>query len=349
MKKTFFSRLTAMALPLLGMAMTMQVFTSCSQDPNKLPTGVVEDLVEELLEESGQEQSFVNIPVGTFELNDQHARAMLMKLQAAGVVNYKVDRYAWWNKTLEIHNYYQWYNSTHERIGNTYYDFEEHFVVTVSLTEEAKKYQVDSIPQPKQKEDEDMKQPDVNPDQFPENNIRLTEEWPYIPNPENPVRENKDKVTVDLSQPIEEDEDPGCETEEDYDTAQRLSLDIETSMNYEEVSQRFNQEIVYLKSSKLKVKKARFVQVYDSPNTGRRCGSAEVIVEMKDVTPAGRVLGSKYDGIRFCSPVEVVYYADKGWILQNRTLNLQPVSGLGVAASENGTVYGGDASSAINK
>jgi len=353
MKKTITSMLKTMALPLLCVAMTAQMFIACSQSPDKLSAGTVKDLVEELLENSGQEQSFVEIPVGTFELNSQHDRGVLMKLKAAGVINYQVKRYAWWNKTLEIRNYYSW-NSVvgpvRERIGNTYYDFEEHFVVTVSLTEGARQYQVDSIPQPKTAVDEDMRQPDIDPGSFPENKISLTEEWPYIPNPDAPRHEDQPtKTTYDLSQQVMEDDDPGCETDEDYDAPVRLSLDIETSTNYEDVARTFHQETVILKSAKLVVEDARFIQVYDHPQTGARCGSAEIIVEMREATPAGRVLEQKHDGIRFCSPVSLVYYADKGWILQDRQLHLQGKSSLGIAVTENGTITGGDATDAIER
>lgn len=353
MKRSIITTMATIVRRFAYVAVAALLVTSCSDNPDKLPAGTVEDLVEDLLKQSGQDQSYVQIPVGTFELNNQNARGMLMKLKAAGVINYDVKRYAWWNKTLSIQNYYRWreYVGPHyERIGSTYYDFEEHFVVTVSLTDAAKKYEVDEIPVAEAKDDTDMKQPDVDFDSFPEAKVSLTEQWPYIPNPEaEPVagQQVPETVTVDLSEQVEE-EDPGCVTDEyDDDAPQRLSLDIETSMAYEEVQAKFNQKMATLKSARLKVKKARFIQVFDNPDSGVRCGSAEIIIEMDEVTDAARVLEKKCNGIRFCSPVNVVYFADKGWVLQDKSLHLQSYSNLGVAVSGNGTITGGNAAEAL--
>jgi hypothetical protein len=343
MKRLFSESVNTVLRSFVGLALLAVMIVGCSNNPDKLSSGTIEDLVEELLEESGQEQSFVQVQTGMYELNSQQDRAQLMRLEAAGVINYDVKRYAWWNKILSVSSSWSWNDHSgfqRERIGNTYYEFEEHFVVTVSLTDAGRKCQVDSIPQPKVKEDDDMKQPDVDFSTFPENQISLTEEWPYIPNPEAPQKADKPaKVTVDLAETPEEEEDPGCETdEEDYDAPQKLSLDIETSMAYEELQQQFKSESAILKSSRLEVKKARFIQLFDNAQSGVRCATAEVIIEMSDVTPAGRVIEGKCNGIRFCSPVSMVFYADKGWILQDRTLHLSHVSNLGVAASENGSI-----------
>jgi hypothetical protein len=65
---------------------------------------------------------------------------------------------------------------------------------------------------------------------------------------------------------------------------------------------------------------------------------------MTDVTPAGRVMEQKYDGVRLCSPVSLVFFYDKGWILQDKSLHLSTVSGLGILTSKSGRVEGGDVS-----
>ena len=349
-------KLLSHKLQLAAIGTMLLCLASCSQGPDTLSAGTVETLVNELLAESGQEQSFTTVQTGVYELNSPAARAQLMRLKAAGVVNYDVKRYAWWNKTLSISNFYKYYETVgvqREKIGNTYYDFEEHFVVTVSLTDQARQYQVDSIPQPKAKEDEDMKQPDISQVAQPELSVKTEESWPYIPNPEAPRTEGREvpqTVTIDLAETEQEEpqaHEPAMQQDEDYDLPQRMSLDIATSMAYEEAVKGFHQEQVILKSSKLAVKKARFLQVYDDPRTGVRSGSAEIIIEMSDVTDAGRVLEKKFNGIRFCSPVSLIYYTDKGWILQDRTLHLQPYSNLGIAVSAGGSITGADATEAV--
>ncbi len=360
MKKRNFFAHEAMGLAVLAVSLMI----SCSSnDPDKLSAGTVEDLVEELLEESAQDQSYVTVRVGKYEENDWAARARLMQLQAAGVITYKVERFAWWNKTLAVdytYRYYETVGGRYEKIGNVYYDFEEHIVVTVGLTDEGKIICVDSIPQPQPKVDKDMEQPEFNPADFPESKINLKENWKYIPNPDAPpapanVKQKKED-TYDLGKALREEqsgvkESAPVEHHEVYDdeAPKRLSLDIKTSMAWEKLKDQLHDEDVILKSSRLKVKKARFIQIFDDKTTGVRCGCAEIIIEMTDVTPAGRVMEQKYDGIRLCAPVSLVFFYDKGWILQDKSLNLSAVSNLGIQTAKSGTIVGGDVSATAAK
>ena len=328
------------------------LFTACSSSPDKLSEGTIEDLVEDLLEESGTDNEYCTLEVGTYELNNLAARARLAKLKAAGMINYEVKRYAWWNKTLSIRNIYKWYDYVgprREKIGDTYYDFEEHFVVTVSLTEEGKKHMVDSIPVPPEKIDEDMKQPDFDFDIYPESKANLQEEWPYIPNPEAVAKEDAPKTeTYDLAEALEEEGEEEVQEryveEVDDDAPVRFSLDIETSEAYKKAIEQSNKEEKCFFCASLIVEKVRFIQIYDDPSTGWRSGSAEVIVKFTDVTPFGRIMNGKYDGIRLCAPVSLIYFYDKGWILQDKRIEVSTVSTLGLRTSTNGSVRGNDGS-----
>ena len=85
---------------LVPVALVLMFLTACSKNPDSLSAGTVEDLVEELLEESGQEQSFVQIQTGMYELNSQSARAQLKKKYDAAVSGAKVNTSGGYTRTL---------------------------------------------------------------------------------------------------------------------------------------------------------------------------------------------------------------------------------------------------------
>ena len=146
--------------------------------------------------ESGNDSTIVPIKTGYYELNDFDGREMLNKLASAGVVTCDVERFAWWEKhrekksvphTVERYDWWYGYYTTTEYSTKwvTNYEFEEHFMVNVVLTEKAKAYALDHVPGPKyvEKEDKDMIQPKYIDSLYPENQVRYTENWPEIKHP----------------------------------------------------------------------------------------------------------------------------------------------------------------------
>lgn len=335
------------------------LLSACSDKPESLSSETIEDLVGTMLENSAKDQGVVPIQIGYYELNNMEARYQLSRLSAAGLITYSVECYDWWNKILQINNYWG------ESFGSTNYSEEKHVMVKVELTDEGKKLVVDSVPKPKKLVDEDMKQPQIKLEDYPENKItrenyqKTFENWPQVPNPEgvNSIYLHRDEST--LAEEVVKKQKEYFEGEKNYfeddneylkqierykkdRNYEVLSMDIQTSTNYERAKQQEKKEIVIMKAYKLEVEKARFIQTFET-ETGLEA-TAEVIVQFTDVTPVGRACREVYEGFRLCSPVSLVYYNDKGWVLKDKDLRLSFVSSLGDSMVEIGSVNIADGS-----
>lgn len=317
------------------------VFVACSQSPNKIAKGTIEDAVEDFLKKNKFDQFYTVIETGYYELNSKYARETLAKLKAAGIIDYNVERFAWWNKHLQAGLSWGGY------YGYKEYFYEEHFMVNVSLTDKGKKIVVDSIPLPKSFVDEDMKQPEIDLSKFPESNYKK-EKWPEIPCPEaeDGASNEQEEIICDagsedsyeytnLHNLFDEIEDDNISIKENEREAY-LSLDIETKTQYELKKEKENSRKAVVKSSALKVDKVRYVRTYIDPQTGIAMATAEVIVKTIDVTAAGRVMDGKFEGTKQCAPVIFAYFDDKGWMLQNSTFNFQQISSIGTETLKQG-------------
>lgn len=184
-------------LHLCFLALASIMLASCGgHSPLKLSEDEILKKVNHDLVETGSDSATVTIQTGYYEQNDESVRLLLEKLEAAGVVNYDVERFAWWEKKREektyyktVTRYYGWY-SYPETVKSTKwvtsYVYNEHFMVNVSLTEAAQKYALNHRPLPKLKEEEDkdLKQPVFDYSQYPESQIvSLSENWPEVPHP----------------------------------------------------------------------------------------------------------------------------------------------------------------------
>ena len=321
MKKFLFFGLVAFAC----------LLASCTQSPESISERTIKNAVQEELEQNMLDQSYTTLRVGYFECKYESDRIILAKLAAAGVITYEVERYAWWNKYLQVGNLWGNYYGTKE------YFFEEHFMVNVELTEAGKKMVVDTIPLPQERIDEDMKQPEINLEKFPEFNYER-ENWPEIPNPEAaderpeaPAQEEQEvpelssRSYANLNNIFDKKETETPQNDENMREA-LLSLDVETQTQYLAAKEKEHTTDVVLKSSALKVDGVRFIQTYIDQETGLARATAEVIVKTIDVTSAGRILDDKYEGTKLCAPVEFMYYDDKGWVLQSHDIRFSATS-----------------------
>lgn len=147
-----------------------------------------------MLEEKAISEKFEVLTVGSYECNDEATRLTLRKLKAAGLLDYKVERYAWWEKgSKRVREQYQvtrsngWWSypqTEYRTVNKTTYDFEDHYFVDVALTRAGKSLVVDKVPTPKdEEEDEDMKQPDYSAVEYAWDKADLTESWPEVRNP----------------------------------------------------------------------------------------------------------------------------------------------------------------------
>lgn len=340
------------------------LFSSCSDKPDSLSSGRIETLVEEMLESSNQNQGYIQIPLGYYELNNIETRYQLSRLSAAGLITYKVERYNWWNKILQINSYWG------EAYGSVNYREEKHIMVRVELTDEGKKYMVDALPEVKPIVDEEMLQPEVNMANLPENKItkanyvKTFENWPAIPFPETAnvanvhkdesslQIDNKDKEVAEenVMEDVFEDNNEYLKQIEEYrnsDKYEVLSMDIETSSKYEAAKAKEKKQLVTMKAYKLEVEKARFIQIANTDNGLH--ATAEIIVQYSDVTPICRAWQQIYNQTRLCAPVTLVYYLDKGWILQEKNLHFSANSSLGISLIKAGNVSGAENGSGVAK
>ena len=316
---------------LFGTAILALIITSCSsQTRDNLPSDVVEDAVEEQMKLNMLDQSYTKLQTGYFECNNEDNRVILAKLAAAGVIEYKVERFAWWKKHLYAGSSFGTF------YGGQSYKFEEHFMVSVKLTEEGKKFAVDSIPTPEKLIDEALKQPEIDLTKLPENNY-VAENWPEIPCPENndaaknQTPADSEKAAVEQVEQRSNLNDIFATNtpKEETNTEQSswVSLDVDTELKYLAATEKVNIESVILKSSALEIDDVRFIQTFTHPEHAGNFALAEVIVKTKDVTPAGRIIDQKYEGTKLCATVLFEYYDDKGWVLHaDRDLKFSPTS-----------------------
>lgn len=300
-------------LSLIGIAMMSMtfLFSSCSDSQDSISESQILKQCNKVLKESANDQTFCTIQTGYYELNSQSSRYALRRMAAAGLINYDVERYAWWKK--EVHTYreraglnYYTYDWNYTTRSYTTYDYNEHFFVKVDLTEKAKQLQVTSLPLPIEDEDLDMKQPDFNEEDYPESKVEYAESWPRIPRPDEKVEEGaSDTITIDDSkvdeiEAVVEEEEPGKPEEME-----------EQEKAYHEAKAKITSDEAYLKAYTVKFVKARNIVIHD--NNGIHTATAEAISEIDNVTEAGRVAYSVAKGMRKSADVAFNYYLDKGW------------------------------------
>ncbi len=178
------------------LAIAAIAFASCGgHSPLKISKKEILNQCNKTLKEKGLDSAVVKVDTGYYELNEFAARGDLKKLEAAGIVTCDVERFAWWETVKEkkttSHNvdYYFWgYAYTKKEYSTkwvTNYVFNEHFMVKVALTDNAKKYALSQMPRPKlmEKEDKDFSQPVYYDSLYPENLLNYRESWPEIKHP----------------------------------------------------------------------------------------------------------------------------------------------------------------------
>lgn len=260
---------------------------SCSSEMKPLTESDVVNSVEEFHKFDMKNYSVASVVTGYYELNSEVARLELRKMQAAGLINYKVEYYE-----EEVKRYYYTYK-------------EEHYVVSVSLTEEGKKYEISEEDYEKmQKEmvenlvDDELK--GKNDDkEYPEDNVG--------PEVISNLPAKKDTSAASSN--------TGTTTAKSSVSSTSTNANMEMSA-YDRVKAKFNEKKVYVKLFKYDVVKARKVRC--TPEMMKKgIGNAEVIMEYVDVTPFGRILGKVKDGQRIANRVQLDYYQDKGWVYED--------------------------------
>lgn len=307
-------------------ALAMMASCGGSMNPDTISEKQILELVNQQLEDRAENVEYLRtlIPIGTFECDSDDYRELLRKLDEAGIINYKVTRYAWWEKgikdvrvayeVLKEGYWYSYYDTEYKWEKREYTEFMDHYVVTTKLTSKGKKLMVESIPEPKAN-DPEAESKEIDHSKCSWNTKDLSENWPYIENPfeekkpaEKPKKEETPveeavvaEETVVAAEPEAKEEDKvQRKDEEQYKAFLKVETDVKE---------------VILKSNDYEAIIAR--NIYITERDGVKYAHAEVIYSTTNTNDAARILEGAEDDQRDVEEVELIYYLDKGWVLNN--------------------------------
>ena len=309
--------------------------TSCGEKEKEISS----KKIVKLFNDKNEQKFYVSIDTGYYELNDMNQRLMLEKLSKAGVIQYVVERYAWYTECKrivspspqKIFDYY--YIGENNIIKSetkykpvdtvTNYDYEEHFMVKVALTDKIKKY-IKKEKEEKVEVDEDMRNPEYNVKDWPYDTLHSAENWPVIVKPSVPKLPHE---RIEIPKPQEKKvEQPVVEKKPEVVKEKKPTypickcLDKTTKEMYENAKKLENQGQVELFAYEIKAVKARKIKTYKA-KTGVNFIKAEIITNTVDVTPQGHLLNGE-ELINGIPNMTIVYLCDfpKGWKIIDSTL-----------------------------
>ena len=311
MKKNIFTILSTLTVcVLLGIGLL-----GCSSSSDKISSCQITRLCNKHLKDNALNQEYTQIAIGYFETTAEE-RCVLKKLEAAGIVSVKFERFAWWEKSFVTkkvpRTYYDWWGYAYKEYVTQKvedYSFEDHIMANVTLTPAGEKLLVKDLPEAKEKKDKDMKQPEFDASKYPEYSVDCSENWPKI---KNPFIKEKEKETekTDNKEVKPTKDNKKTETKENDKTQRIDSLQYAA---YQQALDRTNKTICSLKGCTIKAKKARNIQIINE--NGINTAIAEVIFEQSNVSDAYRVINGSIDGTKATQMVMLTYYIDKGWVL----------------------------------
>ncbi len=269
------------------------IFTSCDKG-NVLTESAVKSAVKEVIEPYEQHYTPTSIQLGFYELNSESERNDLRKLAAAGMITYEAQ--------IVIEKIQRYY-SVREK---------EHVFVNVALTPEGQKMVMSeeevlaykkATKEAQKGSDKDLECPNIDTE-YPEDNI----------GPEIITKIIRDDGTTNPNSYTPNNR--GTETDNDATsgaTSNPQKMEEPTTA-YGKTVKRISTETVYVKAFKMQIYKIRHVLCPPAmAETGK--GSAEVIIEYKDVTPFGRILKHALDGQKEVNTWDFIYYNDQGWTI----------------------------------
>ena len=302
-----------------AVALTSMLLAGCgNSEPKPISAKAIVKEVNNKLVDDAKSEQFTEVAVGTYECNDPVARQYLAKLEVAGLIEYDVARYAWWEKSKKAYKKaykvirgYGWWSYEdieYKWVNGTAYDFEDHYVVDVKLTKKGERLAVDARPEAKPDIDEDLVSKKVDYDKYPWNQVDLEEGWEEIPNPFIEKKEPKDTKPAKDTTPKARKPKEVLKDSKNDPTVRIDSLQYKLYMEIDEVK-----DVKYLRAGVVKAVKARDIQILNE--NGVITAVAEVIYETEDATDAGRILIGFEDGQKSAHNVQFTYYYDKGWVL----------------------------------
>ena len=297
---------------LFSLAAIAVLCLACGQSPDTISESIIKKEADRTLVDFYDTRT--EIRVGVYECNDEDMRLALRKLETAGLIEYDVTRYAWWEKgkksvqkKCKVTKYSFWlgsYEDTETRwVKKDSYTFEDHYIVKVNLTRKGKSYLVDSMPE--DLDDKELAGPDLGSITYKWDKVDLSENWPTITNP-----------FVEPEEAAQKDEEPASKakktevstsTSDDNDKVERN--DENEYNKYKAIEQ--SSDVVMVEIGELSASKARNILIGEKG--GLKVATAEVIFEWIDVNDFGRILEGLENGIKFCKDINLTYFIDKGW------------------------------------
>lgn len=294
---------------LAAIIVTLATFAACSDSPDSLSASKAKKIFAKEFERLGHNEHYNTIQTGYFECNDDETRYIYRQLAANDVITYKCEK-------IKKNERKRKSRQVVRGFFFTYYDTEYYYVtdtittyfITVALTDKGRELVVDSIPSAKPSDDD--KDLLVNKEidslnsiaDYPENNVKY-DEFGY-PETSNVVTALNDEYSEKL------------ESENDYTIPTKNTADTNKTSDYEEAKAKETQTQVYVKSYKTKILKARNVLIN---NLGVTTAQAEILTEITDVTPFGRIISFAVEKHRNVVKAKYIYYQDKGWQLSDDT------------------------------
>lgn len=302
-----------------AVALASMLLAGCvNSEPKPISAKTIVKEVNKKLVNDAQSEQFTEVAVGTYECNSPVARQYLAKLEVAGLIEYDVARYAWWEKSKKaykkaykvIRGYGWWsYEDIEYRwVNGTSYDFEDHYVVDVKLTKKGERLAVDARPEAKPEVDKDLVNKEIDYSKYAWEQVDLTEAWEEIPNPFIEHKEPKEPKPAKEKSASQRKPKEVLKDSKNDPTVRIDSLQYKLFMEIDEVK-----EVKYLRAGVVKAVKARDIQIINE--NGVITAVAEVIYETEDATDAGRILIGFENGQKSSHDVEFTYYYDKGWVL----------------------------------
>lgn len=322
MKKSYYL-LAAMAVSVLLAS------CGCKCGEPKISSKMITKLYNQKTTELCLNKQYTSIDTGYYELNDENARLVLQKLAHAGVIDYKVERFAWFNKCTDIKwtvtkviNYYCENSGDFRGSQNVMgrdtvisYDLEEHFMVNVQLKSKYKSMVVDAIPEPVI-EDKDMAFPPYK--ETREDNLESDEAWPTMEAPKVPEIPSERKE-IKCYESSSSNGYANINTKKETPQGVRYpickSIDPATEEAYKAAHELERRGTVTIFAYQVDAVKARNIQTFkkEDGTLGARC---EVILKSNKVTPQAHILmGHIIDGIPAKMDIKLTYYVDKGWTI----------------------------------
>lgn len=322
--KTIMKKYCFWSIVALGFA---AIATMGCTESQELTSGKIVKEVNAAMEKEGSAEVFCELAVGRYECNSPSERLRLAQLEAAGLIDYEVTRYAWWEKAEVSRKkayqvketrgwYYTWTETVtkYKWVKETEYNFEDHYVVNVTLTRAGNKL-IAEIPEIEEVVDEDLVSKDVDPETYKWNQKDLSENWPYIPNPFIEPEKNDEPAPAKTEEPVSGieyiDDEPYHPEHPDDEDDEIERIDIKQYEAY--YNETFETENLTLKAGAVKAIKARNILLKETE--GILTAEAEVILETYGATDAGRILLGFENGMRAADDFELIHYLDKGWVL----------------------------------